>query len=361
MNDFESSLASALRAEAEEVAACVDGTRAAHQLESRLDRVDHGRRRRIWVSVVAVGAAAAVISVIALAGRATCHAAPIQPIGPSPTSAPTPPSTSSQPLPSKKSSGALSLEPLSGSPGQYGWATRTAGLAVGPTGTIYVWDLDSATHRFRIRSITPTGHVMSTADAPSAGWDAGFGAVAVDGSGNVYVAASTAIRKIGLDGQVSTLAGGAKPGIGRRNREQSKVRRHGRYGHLPHRRPLRQRRRSGAQGHPEGKVDTLTACAYPQPTTGCPPDCLGWPDGIAVGPTGTIFIGPDDYRIRTITPDGKVTELAVGDLGGAGLFHRMSSFALDPWDSSLVVTTKPDGTGSPPTGRSAPPPKCWSD
>lgn len=85
MNDFESSLVSALRAEVEQVVGSVDDTRAVQRLESRLDRVDHDRRRRIWVTMAAVGAAAAVISVIALADRATDHALPLPPIGPSPS------------------------------------------------------------------------------------------------------------------------------------------------------------------------------------------------------------------------------------------------------------------------------------
>ncbi len=206
MNDFESSLTSALRAEVEEAAACVDGIRAAQRLESGLDRVDRARRRRIWVGVVAVGAAAALISVAALAGRATDHATPIQLIEPPPTSTPAPPPTSSKPSPSESFAAVLSVHLLAGSFDSIG------GLAVGPTGTVYVSDFSSTLHRSVIRAITPAGHVTTIAGQPATRWDAGFGAVAVDGSGNVYVAAGHAIRKIGPDGQMSTLAGGATPG-----------------------------------------------------------------------------------------------------------------------------------------------------
>jgi hypothetical protein len=296
-----------------------------------------GRRRRRLLRAVVAGAAC-VVAVAVVGGiaavRGTSSHGTVVPITPTPH-------------PHATSLG-LSVQPLPGAPGQIGWANATAGLAVGPTGTIYVWDLDAVAHQFRIRAITPTGHLLSTTDAPSAGLDAGSVVGAIDGLGNLYVGTGTAIRRISLDGQMSTLAGGPAPGTV--DGSGNSARFNGIFNMAVA--PSGDLYLTGGglvrTVTPEGRVDTLTACASPPPGPG---DCLGWPFTIAVGPTGTIFIGSDDYRIRSITPDGNVTQVAVGDLGGAGLFHRMPSLAVDPLDSSLVVHDElgwhqvfPDGT-----------------
>ena len=85
MNRLESALLAALRAEAEDAAQSVDATRAAAQVDARLDRVDRGRRRRVWVTVAAVGTTAAVVTAIVLAGRQLNQAAPEPPTGPAPS------------------------------------------------------------------------------------------------------------------------------------------------------------------------------------------------------------------------------------------------------------------------------------
>jgi sugar lactone lactonase YvrE len=86
-------------------------------------------------------------------------------------------------------------------------------LVVNRSGSVYVADSDNN----RIRKITPDGIVTTFAGSGISGWADGTGAaarftwpygVAVDGSGNVYVADGTAIRKITPEGVVRTLAGG---------------------------------------------------------------------------------------------------------------------------------------------------------
>ena len=94
-----------------------------------------------------------------------------------------------------------------------------SGLTIDRQGNLYVAD----TGNNRVRKITPEGIVSIVAGdgyadhhdgaAESAQFNAPIG-VAVDHDGNVYVADTynDRIRKITTDGQVTTLAGGAKPG-----------------------------------------------------------------------------------------------------------------------------------------------------
>ena len=92
------------------------------------------------------------------------------------------------------------------------------GVAVDASGNVYVADTFNCT----LRKVTPAGGVSTLAGSETCGRDDGTGAaaqfnlpeaVAVDGGGNVYVAdtGSHTIRKVSPAGVVSTLAG--SPGI----------------------------------------------------------------------------------------------------------------------------------------------------
>ena len=86
MSGLDDALVTALRDKADAAARLVDTKGARAAVQARLDRVDHGRRRRVWLVPVAVGAAVAAVAIAAVAGRSLHQATPLPPTHPSPTS-----------------------------------------------------------------------------------------------------------------------------------------------------------------------------------------------------------------------------------------------------------------------------------
>jgi sugar lactone lactonase YvrE len=148
------------------------------------------------------------------------------------------------------------------------------GLAIDVSGNIYVAD----TYNHSIRKITPAGIVSTLAGTGSSGSANGIGTaasfntptgVAVDASGNVYVADqyNNKIRKITPAGVVTTFAG------------------------------------SGSTGSANG---TGTAASF------------FFPYGLAVDTSDNIYVADlNNHRIRKITPAGVVTTFAGSSLGYA--------------------------------------------
>jgi sugar lactone lactonase YvrE len=177
-------------------------------------------------------------------------------------------------------------------------------VAVDGAGNVFVTDLENNT----IRKITPSGVVTTLAGtAGSYGSADGTGAaalfhgpsgVAVDGSGNVFVAdaGNNTIRKITPGGVVTTLAGTA-----------------------------------GLSGSADG--------------TGAAARFKG-PSGVAVDGSGNVFVGDySNYTIRKITPSGVVTTLAgtagswgsADGTGAAARFNGLAAVAVDGSDNVFVA------------------------
>jgi DNA-binding beta-propeller fold protein YncE len=183
--------------------------------------------------------------------------------------------------------------------GALGSFNTPSGLAVDFAGNIYVAD----TGNNRIRKVTPAGLVSTLAGDGTAGLRDGPAAsaqlnaplgVAADARGNVYVADTynDCIRLITPDGQVRTVAGGAKPGY-----------------------------MDGAAS--EALFDT--------------------PCSVVVTPAGELFVADTgNQRIRKITKDGQVTTLPVSLPEGLGQLASPVGLALTH-DGFLYVTEKDRG------------------
>jgi hypothetical protein len=147
---------------------------------------------------------------------------------------------------------------------------QLSGIAVAPDGAIYV--SDELANRVRV---IRDGVIATFAGLPFGGNRGDGGpateaalngptAIAFDGNGAVFItdAMNCTIRKVVADGTITTVAGTARPGY-------------------------------SGDGGPAALAD------------------LAHPDGIAVAPDGTIFIGDRfNARIRRVAPDGTITTIA---------------------------------------------------
>jgi streptogramin lyase len=148
------------------------------------------------------------------------------------------------------------------------------GVAVGPDGSLYIADWGNN----RIRRVGPDG-VITTVAGGGIGGDGGPAtqaalfepsAVAVGPDGSLYIPDRNRIRRVGPDGIITTVAGGASQGY------------------------------SG-----DGGPATLAE--------------LSFPSGVAIGPDGSLYIADGNNRIRRVGPDGVITTVAGnGTIGFSG-------------------------------------------
>lgn len=228
------------------------------------------------------------------------------------------------------------------------------GVAADAAGNVYV--ADAANNQ--IRKITPAGVVSKFAGTGVAGADDGIDTatfnsplgVAVDGSGNVYVAdyGNNIIRKINAAGVVSTLAGNGTAGADNGRDTSAKF-------NLPESVAV------DAAGNvyvadngnnlirkvtPTGIVSTLAGNGTVGSANGTGTSAsFNSPFGIAVDASGNVYVADSGNNlIRKITPSGVVTTFAGSGVRGANnatgtsaSFNIPSGIAIDASGSLYVA------------------------
>ena len=232
---------------------------------------------------------------------------------------------------------------------------KPVGLAVDKGGNIYV--ADKLNHS--IRKVTPDGVVDTIAGSGKPDFADGEGGaarfnlphgVAVDESGNIYVAdfGNNRIRKITASGNVTTLAGSGKPefadGQGKEasfNGPNSVAIDGSGNVYVADRGNNRIRKIS-----PNGTVATLAGSGKPEFADGLGKEAsFNQPSGIAVDGIGNVYVADSyNHRIRKIGPSGYITTL-VGSgnpgsedgYGSAASFNSPYAIAVDAGGAVYVA------------------------
>ena len=228
------------------------------------------------------------------------------------------------------------------------------GVAVAADGTIYVADAGESN---RIRKITLDG-VVTTLAGGSEGFSDGTGpaasfntpsGLALDSEGNLFVAdtGNNRIRKVTPDGQVSTVAGDGTAGYVDGPAAQARF--NGPIGVAVDSRgniyvadTYNDRIRLITK---DGRVSTLAGGATPGYADGNGA-LFDTPCGVVVMSDGSVIVADTgNDRLRKITPEGNVTTLSGDDLSspiGLAVSHDNFIYVTE-LDRSRVVQIAPDG------------------
>ena len=213
-------------------------------------------------------------------------------------------------------------------------------IAIGPDGSVYIPDRDGS----RIRRVRPDGIITTIVGGSGGGYSGDGGpasaakvaspqGVAIGPDGSLYIAdtGNNRIRRVGLDGIITTVAGNGTTGTG------------------------------GGSQNPPGDGGPATQAEVFQPRF------------ITVGPDGSLYIAAPAYRrIRQVSPDGVIRTLAGtgqlcvvstscgdGGLASQATFASPNGIALGPDGSLYIADTNggrirrigPDGRSSTVAGR----------
>ncbi len=241
-------------------------------------------------------------------------------------------------------------------PGASAKFSRPYGVAVDASGNVYVADNGNQ----RIRKIDTAGNVSTLAGSGTYGFADGPGVsamffgpngVAVDASGNVYVAdnGNQRIRKIDSAGNVSTLAGSGTGGFA--DGPGASAMFFGPNGvavdasgnvYVADANNRRIRKIDSA-----GNVSTLAGVGYSgfADGPGASAKFSSLVSGVAVDASGNVYVGDtNNYRIRKIDTAGNVTTLggsqAVGSADGTGAaagFNFPRGICIDPYRGRVIV------------------------
>jgi hypothetical protein len=259
--------------------------------------------------------------------------------------------------------GTLQQPGASDGPGAAATFNRPVGIAASASGIVYVADTQNDTIRMITAEgivTTPAGKAPHTGSADGVGPAARFngpGGVAVDGAGNTYVvdANNDTVRKVSLDGTVTTLAG--DPGQAGTDDGVGSAARFGTTSQGPSGIAVDGAGNLYVADTPNSTIRKVTADGAVTTLAGTAgdADCVDgtgnaalfiWPVGVAVDSGGNVFVADGQCNtIRRITPAGVVTTLAgdptqSGSTDGTGAnasFSFPSGVAVDASDNVYVA------------------------